>query len=326
MTAQDLHSASHDLAGLRDVRERLARAADDCDRDPAGITLVCVSKTFPPEAIEPVLAAGERVFGENRVQEAQRKWPDLRARYALDFVIVNGENAAGGFGITEAICDEFLGAGADCVTLGNHAFDQREALVFIGRQPRLLRPANYPAGTPGRGANLFETDKGQRVLVMNVMGRVFMDPLDDPFAAVEREIGACPLGLGCDAFVLDMHAETTSEKMAMGHFCDGRASLVVGTHTHIPTADHQILALGTAYQSDAGMTGDYDSVIGMDKEEPLRRFTRKIPGGRFEPADGAATLCGLAVEIDDSTGLARAVAPLRMGGRLAPALPEFWES
>ena len=252
--------------------------------------------------------------------------PDLRARYALDFVIVNGENAAGGFGITEAICDEFLGARADCVTLGNHAFFQREALVFIERQPRLLRPANYPAGTPGRGANLFETDKGQRVLVMNVMGRVFMDPLDDPFAAVEREIGACPLGLGCDAFVLDMHAETTSEKMAMGHFCDGRASLVVGTHTHIPTADHQILALGTAYQSDAGMTGDYDSVIGMDKEEPLRRFTRKIPGGRFEPADGAATLCGLAVDIDDSTGLARAVAPLRMGGRLAPALPEFWES
>jgi len=252
--------------------------------------------------------------------------PDLRARYALDFVIVNGENAAGGFGITEAICDEFLGAGADCVTLGNHSFDQREALVFIERQPRLLRPANYPAGTPGRGANMFETQKGQRVLVMNAMGRVFMDPLDDPFASVEREIGACPLGLGCDAFVLDFHAETTSEKMAMGHFCDGRASLVVGTHTHIPTADHQILPGGTAYQSDAGMTGDYDSVIGMDKEEPLRRFTRKIPGGRFEPADGAATLCGLAVDIDDSTGLARAVAPLRMGGRLAPALPEFWES
>jgi hypothetical protein len=252
--------------------------------------------------------------------------PALRARYGLDFVIVNGENAAGGFGITEAICDEFLGAGADCVTLGNHSFDQREALVFIERQPRLLRPANYPAGTPGRGANLFETEKGQRVLVMNAMGRVFMDPLDDPFAAVEREMGACPLGLGCDAFVLDMHAETTSEKMSMGHFCDGRASLVVGTHTHVPTADHQILPGGTAYQSDAGMTGDYDSVIGMDKEEPIRRLTRKIPGGRFEPADGAATLCGLAVDIDDSTGLARAVAPLRMGGRLAPALPEFWES
>ncbi len=251
--------------------------------------------------------------------------PELRARYSLDFVVVNGENAAGGFGITEAICDEFLGAGADCVTLGNHSFDQREALVFIERQPRLLRPANYPAGTPGRGANLFETERGQRVLVMNVMGRIFMDAMDDPFAAVEREMGACPLGMGCDAFVLDMHAETTSEKMAMGHFCDGRASLVVGTHTHIPTADHHIMAGGTAYQSDAGMTGDFDSVIGMDKEEPLRRFTRKVPGGRFEPADGPATLCGLAVDIDDATGLARAVAPLRIGGRLEPALPRFWD-
>jgi metallophosphoesterase (TIGR00282 family) len=251
--------------------------------------------------------------------------PRLRARYALDFVVVNGENAAGGFGITEAICEDMLNAGADCVTLGNHAFDQREALVFIERQPRLLRPANYPAGTPGRGANLFETAKGARVLVMNAMGRIFMDPLDDPFAAVEREMAACPLGLGCDAFVLDMHAETTSEKTAMGHFCDGRASLVVGTHTHIPTADWQILPGGTAYQSDAGMTGDYDSVIGMDKEEPLRRFTRKIPGGRFEPAEAPATLCGLAVEIDDATGLATAVAPVRIGGRLAPALPEFWD-
>lgn len=250
--------------------------------------------------------------------------PTLRTRYALDFVIVNGENAAGGFGITEAICDEFLNAGADCITLGNHAFDQKEALVFIERQPRLLRPANYPAGTPGRGANLIENAKGQRILVMNAMGRIFMDAMDDPFAAVEREIAACPLGLGCDAFVIDLHAETTSEKMAMAHFVDSRASLVVGTHTHVPTADHQILPGGTAYQSDAGMTGDFDSVIGMDKEEPLRRFTRKIPGGRFEPAEGKATLCGLAVEIDDKTGLALKVAPVRIGGRLSPALPEFW--
>ncbi len=250
--------------------------------------------------------------------------PSLRARYNLDFVVVNGENAAGGFGITEAICDDLLNAGADCVTLGNHSFDQREALVFIERQPRLLRPANYPPGTPGRGANVFETAKGQRVLVMNVMGRVFMDALDDPFAAVEREMGACPLGLGCDAFVLDLHAETTSEKMAMGHFCDGRASLVVGTHTHVPTADYQILAQGTAYQSDAGMTGDFDSVIGMDKEEPLRRFIRKVPGARFEAAEGPATLCGLAVDIDDATGLALNVGPVRIGGRLSQALPEFW--
>jgi len=159
---------------------------------------------------------------------------------------------------------------------------------------------------------------------MNVMGRIFMDAMDDPFASVERELAACPLGLGCDAFVIDMHAETTSEKMALGHFVDSRASLVVGTHTHVPTADYQVLPGGTAYQSDAGMTGDFDSVIGMDKEEPLRRFTRKIPGGRFEPAEGKATLCGLAVEIDDTTGLALKVAPVRIGGRLSAALPEFW--
>ena len=250
--------------------------------------------------------------------------PHLRTRYALDFVVVNGENAAGGFGITETICDEFLNAGADCITLGNHAFDQKEALVFIERQPRLLRPANYPQGTPGRGANLFENTKGQRILVMNVMGRIFMDAMDDPFAGVERELNACPLGMACDAVIVDMHCETTSEKYAMGHFCDGRASLVVGTHTHAPTADAQILPHGTAYLTDAGMTGDYDSVIGMDKGEPLQRFTRKISQGRFEPALGPATLCGVAVETDDRTGLARKIAPVRLGGRLMEAVPGFW--
>jgi 2',3'-cyclic-nucleotide 2'-phosphodiesterase len=249
--------------------------------------------------------------------------PDLRRRWALDFVIVNGENAAGGFGITEAICDEFLADGADCVTLGNHAFDQREALVFIERQERMIRPVNYPQGTPGRGAYLYEGVNGHRVLVCNVMGRAFMDALDDPFAAVEREISACPLGLACDAAVFDVHAEATSEKQAMGHFLDGRVSLVVGTHTHVPTADAHILPGGTAYQTDAGMTGDYDSVIGMDKEEPLRRFTRKVPGARFEPADGQATLCGVAVEIG-ANGLATEIAPLRLGGRLAEAVPAFW--
>jgi metallophosphoesterase (TIGR00282 family) len=249
--------------------------------------------------------------------------PQLRLAWALDFVIINGENAAGGFGITEAICDEFLAAGADCVTLGNHAFDQREALVFIERQPRLLRPVNYPSGTPGRGANLFVAARGQQVLVVNPMGRVFMDALDDPFAAIERELGACPLGVGCDAAIIDMHAETTSEKMAMGHFVDGRASLVVGTHTHVPTADAQILPGGTAYQTDAGMTGDYDSVIGMEKEEPLRRFMRKTPGSRYEPANGEATLCGVAVEIG-SDGLARMIAPVRLGGRLRQEWPQAW--
>lgn len=247
----------------------------------------------------------------------------IRDKFDADLVVVNGENAAGGFGITEAIFNELRGAGADVVTLGNHAFDQREALVFIAREEALLRPVNYPAGTPGKGAGLFSTAKGQQVLVMNVMGRVMMDALDDPFAAVERELAACPLGAGCDAAIIDMHCEATSEKMAMGHFADGRASLVVGTHTHIPTADHQIFPGGTAYQSDAGMTGCYDSVIGMDKEEPLKRFLTKVPGGRMTPATGEATLCGLAVETDDKTGLATKLAPIRVGGRLQPVLPDF---
>jgi 2',3'-cyclic-nucleotide 2'-phosphodiesterase len=263
------------------------------------------------------------VVGRAGRAAVQSRLPRLREAWALDFVIVNGENAAGGFGITEAICEELLAAGADCVTLGNHAFDQREALVFIERQPRLLRPVNYPPGTPGRGANLFAAARGQQVLVVNVQGRVFMDQLDDPFAAIERELSACPLGIGCDAAMIDMHAETTSEKMAMGHFVDGKASLVAGTHTHVPTADCQILTHGAGYISDAGMTGDYDSVIGMDKEEPLRRFTRKTPGARYEPAQGEATLCGVAVEIGGS-GLAQRIAPVRLGGRLSQAWPDFW--
>jgi len=245
--------------------------------------------------------------------------------WKLDFVAVNGENAAGGFGITEAIYQEFVDAGADVVTGGNHSWDQKEALVFIERAPRLLRPINYPGGTPGRGVAMIDAKNGARVLVVNAMGRIFMDPLDDPFAAVERELAACPLKQAADAIIIDIHGEATSEKQAMGHFCDGRASLVIGTHTHAPTADHQVLPHGTAFMSDVGMTGDYDSVIGMDKNEPLTRFLRKIPGARFEPATGAATLCALAVETDDATGLALRVAPVRLGGQLSEARPGFWE-
>ena len=215
--------------------------------------------------------------GRNAVIE---RLPGLRDRWRLDCVVINGENSAGGFGITEAICDEILAAGADAVTLGNHTWDQRETLVFIERQPRLLRPANYPPGTPGRGATLIDTRSGQRVLVVNVMGRLYMDPLDDPFAAVDRELETCPMGQVADAAIIDVHAEATSEKEAMGHHLDGRASLVVGTHTHVPTADHRILAGGTAYMSDAGMCGDYDSVLGMQKEESIRRFLQKTPGPR----------------------------------------------
>jgi calcineurin-like phosphoesterase len=163
------------------------------------------------------------------------------------------------------------------------------------------------------------------VLVVNALGRIFMDPLDDPFAALEREIAACPLKTAADAIIVDMHAEASSEKQAMGFFLDGKVSLVVGTHTHVPTADHQVLGGGSAFMTDVGMTGDYDSCIGMAKEEPLSRFLRRIPGSKFEPAMGPATLCALALETDDATGLARRVAPVRLGGRLEQARPAFWE-
>ena len=271
-----------------------------------------------------ILFIGDIVGRSGRAVVLERL-PGLVRDWKLDFVAINGENAAGGFGITEAIYQELVDAGADAITGGNHSWDQKEALVFIERAPKLLRPINFPAGTPGRGVALVEARNGARVLVVNAMGRIFMDPLDDPFAAVERELAACPLRQAADAIIVDIHGEATSEKQAMGHFCDGRASLVIGTHTHAPTADHQILPQGTAFISDVGMTGDYNSVIGMDKTEPLARFLRKIPAARFEPATGAATLCALAVETDDATGLARRVGAVRLGGRLEAARPTFWE-
>ena len=263
------------------------------------------------------------VVGRSGRKVVEKELPGLRERCKADFVILNGENSAGGFGITEEICQSFLDAGADVITTGNHVWDQREALVFIERQERMLRPLNYPEGTPGRGSGVFKAANGADVLVINPMGRVFMADLDCPFRAVERELEACGLGQGADAIVIDFHAEATSEKQAMGHFVDGRVSLVVGTHTHVPTADDQILSGGTAYISDAGMSGDYDSVLGMDKEEPLNRFMTRISGSRFEPAKGEATLCGVAVEIDDATGLATEIGAIRIGGRLRPVEPDF---
>jgi hypothetical protein len=270
-----------------------------------------------------ILFVGD-VLGRSGRTIVNERLPGLVRDWKLDLVVVNGENAAGGFGITEAIYRELLDAGADAVTLGNHAWDQKEALVFIERAPRLIRPINYPAGTPGRGAAMIETRNGARVLVINAMGRIFMDPLDDPFAAVDRELAACPLRSGADAIIVDMHAEATSEKQAMGYLCDGRASLVVGTHTHVPTADLRVLSGGTAFMSDVGMTGDFNSVIGMTKEEPLQRFLRKIPSSRFEPASGPATLCAVAVETDPSTSLATRVGAVRLGGCLEQAMPAFW--
>jgi hypothetical protein len=248
--------------------------------------------------------------------------PRLKELLDLEFVICNGENAAGGFGLTRAIANDFFALGIDVITTGNHWLDQKEILSFIGDEDRVLRPRNLPAGAPGKGAGLYQSRTGKQVLVVSPIGRVFMDPQDDPFAAVDAELNACPLGEAADAIVIDMHAEATSEKMAMGHFCDGRASLVVGTHSHVPTADAQILPGGTAYQTDAGACADYDSVIGMDKFEPLQRFTRKMPTGRYSPASGPATLCGVYVETN-AKGQATRIEPVRVGGRLKQAIPEL---
>ena len=250
--------------------------------------------------------------------------PRLRERYRLDFIVINGENAAGGFGITESIHLELLDAGVDAVTLGNHAFDQKETLVFIERQERLIRPLNFPPGTPGRGAALIKAKNGADVLVINAMGRVFMTEIDCPFRAIDRELTACALKSGADVIVIDFHAEATSEKQALAHFVDGRVSALVGTHTHTPTADERVLSGGTAYMSDVGMCGDYDSVLGMEPDEPLHRFLTRLPRERFEPSLGPATLSGLAVEIDDATGLATRVKSLRLGGVLEPTEPLFW--
>jgi metallophosphoesterase (TIGR00282 family) len=248
--------------------------------------------------------------GRNAVCE---QLPSLRKRLAADFVIVNGENSAGGFGITEQIFQDLRDAGADAVTTGNHVWDQREALVFIARQDRLIRPLNFPAGTPGAGAGIFKAANGAEVLVLNVMGRIFMDPLDDPFQAVDREVSACVLKRGADAIFIDIHAEATSEKQAMAAAFDGRVTAVIGTHTHVPTADARVMPGGTAFMTDAGMCGDYDSIIGMEKGEPVRRFTTRIPSGRFTPALGQATICGALIETDDRTGLALSIVPIRDG-------------
>ena len=244
--------------------------------------------------------------------------PQLRERHRLDVVVVNGENAAGGFGITAAICDEFFDAGADLITTGNHVFDQRDIIGHLDREPRLLRPLNMTPETPGRGVGDVQLADGRRLMVIQLMGRLFMGSFDDPFRALDVALSKTRLGTSVQAILVDIHAEATSEKMAIGHAADGRASLVAGTHTHVPTADAQILPGGTAYITDVGMTGDYDSVIGMDKSAAVKRFRSNLPGPRLTPALDQATLCAVLVETDDRTGLAKSVEPMRYQGRLSP--------
>jgi metallophosphoesterase (TIGR00282 family) len=260
-------------------------------------------------------------MGRTGRQAVIERLPVLRRDLALDFVVVNAENAAGGFGINEDIARSLFEAGADCLVTGNHAFDQRESHELFDDERRLLRPANFPANNPGRGSGLYESRSGHRVLVVQVQGQVFMNPVDDLPPAIERELQGAELGREVDAIIVDVHAETASEKYSVGHWLDGQVSVVVGSHTHTPTADVQVLPGGTAYQSDAGMCGDYDSVIGMEKGTILERFTTKMKVGRMQPAAGEATICGLVVETDPRTGLALSAEPLRLGGRLSQTMP-----
>ena len=258
--------------------------------------------------------AGRRAVSENL--------PRLRDAWKLDFVVVNGENATGGMGLSADHARLLLEAGADCLTLGDHAFDQKDMLAFVETEPRIVRPLNFSKAAPGKGARLYTARNGRKVLVAQALGQVFMKrPYDDPFSALEPVLKAHPPGGLASAVIVDIHCEATSEKMAVGHWCDGRASLVVGTHTHVPTADAMILPGGTAYLSDAGMCGDYHSVIGMEKTEPLRRFITGMPRDRFTPANGEATLSGVYVETDDRTGLARRIVPVREGGLLQQSAP-----
>lgn len=263
------------------------------------------------------------IIGRSGREAIIRNLADWRQKLSLDLVVANGENASHGYGLSPDIAKNLHSAGVDVITLGNHAWDRRDMIGYINQAPHIVRPANYPAGTPGQGSHIVEISRGRRALVINVMGRIFMDPLDDPFRVVSEILSRHRLGVTVHAILIDVHAEATSEKMGFGAYFDGKASVVVGTHTHVPTADHRILPAGTAYQTDAGMCGDYDSVIGMGKPASLHRLVRKIPGDRPQPAEGEATVCGLMVETDDATGLARKVAPLRMGGHLAPNWPDF---
>ncbi|MGH1423541.1 MAG: TIGR00282 family metallophosphoesterase [Pseudooceanicola sp.] len=262
------------------------------------------------------------VMGRAGRRAITEELPKLRAAWRLDFVVVNGENASNGAGLTGDHAKGILDAGADCVTLGDHAFDQKDMMQFIEHEPRVIRPVNFAKGAPGRGFRVFDATNGRKVLVAQVLGQVFMKrAFDDPFSQIEAVLKSHPRGGMVQASVIDVHCEATSEKMAMGHWCDGRASMVVGTHTHVPTSDAMILPGGTAYQSDAGMCGDYDSVIGMQKDEPMRRFITGMAKGRFTPAMGDATLSGLYMETDDRTGKATRVEMVRHGGRLAPSGP-----
>ena len=261
------------------------------------------------------------IYGRSGRDAVEKHLPTLKETLKPDVTIINGENAAHGRGITSKMCEELFNQGADCITTGNHAWSQREIIPYMEREKRLLRPANYPDGAYGKGSYELQIPDGRKVLIINMMARIYMDAIDCPFQGIDKILNTARLGQNYAAIFVDFHGEATSEKMAFGHYCDGRVSGVIGTHTHIPTADNHVMVGGTAYMSDAGMTGDYDSVIGAKKHVPIHRFTKKTPCAHMEPASGEASLCGALIDIDDSTGLARSIQRLRVGGVLSEEIP-----
>ena len=251
--------------------------------------------------------------GREAVEEYVR---ENKEKYGFDIVIANGENAARGFGITRSICDNFFSVGIDVITMGNHTFDQRDNLQLFDQERRLVRPLNYPQGTPGHGYFIAEAKNGQKVLVINLIGRVNMEQNDDPFFVVDKFLKGYSLAGNVDAIFIDIHAETTAEKTALARYLDGRVSGVIGTHTHVPTADLQILNGGTGFLSDCGMCGDYDSVIGMEEDAPIKRFTQKINArARMTPSLKTATVCGVVMDINEK-GLCSDIQTIRIGGFL----------
>lgn len=260
------------------------------------------------------------VYGRSGRDALTKHLPSLKEKLGIDFIVVDGDNAAHGRGINAKICKEFYELGVDCIAAGDHVWDQREIISYISKDKRLLRPANYKAGTPGQGSWEGVLPDGRKLIVLHLQCRVFMKPVECPFTAADRFLEKHRIGKNTAIFV-DFHGEATSEKMAMGQHLDGRVSAVVGAHTHIPTADCQIFPKGTAYQTDAGMTGDYDSIIGAKKEGPLEHFVRQMPR-QFVSAEGEATVCGTFIEIDDETGLAKRIEPVRVGPRLSAFIPD----
>ena len=268
-----------------------------------------------------VLLCGD-VMGRSGREMITSQVPNLIDKYNIELTVVNGENAAGGFGILPDHCKELFGAGTDVITTGNHVWRQKEIASYIANEPRLLRPYNYSnKETPGKGMAIAQTRSGKRVLVVNIMCQLFMNQIvDSPMYAMQSILDKYKIGNNIDGIIVDLHGEATSEKMAFAQMFDGQISAVVGTHTHIPTADYRILNNGTAFQSDLGMCGDFDSVIGMDKKVPIANFLGKVNAGRMEAATGPGTLCGLLVELGDN-GLATAVNPVRIGANLSNTLP-----